>query len=554
MARKSHSQVGNNRYLPLSAPPRAWQSKSRFLKWGFLLLAAALLVVLTTVGPAHAQTTQLITLTATANGPTQIDLSWNTPSTAASRFITGYQIETSQSGADGTWTDLVADTASTGTTYSHTSVTAGETRYYRISGAWFRGVTPNLIDDANEGSLVSNVASATTEAPTLAPGAPTGLTATAYGQTRIDLSWTAPTGEAVNAAAGYKIEVSPSGGDGTWTTLESDTASTATTYAHLGLTTGNTRHYRVSAINAVGEGTPSAEASATTEAAGALTVAALPGALKVSWGRSGLVSFRHYDLYWEPVTRVVVELVNQDITSYTIAGLTPGTTYIVRFQVNGSEGVATQTYASGTPLLGKVAGVTATAASTTSVQVGWNAIAGAERYVVQWKSGAQEWSTERQITATGTSIAIPYLAPSTAYTIRVQARLTGISSGEWSEDATATTNTPTTAPGKPTGLTATGSGPLQIDLSWTAPAETSESVVTGYKIESSPTGAANTGLRWWPTPAAEPPRTAIPVSRKARRDTTGCPPSTQSARAPRLTRPAPRPSPTPPRCQARQPD
>ena len=54
---------------------------------------------------------------------------------------------------------------------------------------------------------------------------------------------------------GYKIEVSPDG-NANWTELVANTGNT-TTYAHIGLAVGTTRHYRVSAINSVGAGDPS---------------------------------------------------------------------------------------------------------------------------------------------------------------------------------------------------------------------------------------------------------------------------------------------------------
>ena len=94
------------------------------------------------------------------------------------------------------------------------------------------------------------------------PGAPSGLTATASGTTAINLSWTAPGSTGGSAITGYKIEVAP---DGTsWTDLVADTSNTTTTYAHTGLTAGDTRHYRVSAINTNGTGTASNVDSATT--------------------------------------------------------------------------------------------------------------------------------------------------------------------------------------------------------------------------------------------------------------------------------------------------
>ena len=101
------------------------------------------------------------------------------------------------------------------------------------------------------------------------PGAPTSLSATVGSTTSIDLSWTAPADNGGRVISGYKIEVSADSGT-TWTVLVATTGSTDTTYEHSGLTIGDTRHYRVSAINSVGTGAVSNTDSATT--------AAVPGA------------------------------------------------------------------------------------------------------------------------------------------------------------------------------------------------------------------------------------------------------------------------------------
>ena len=84
-----------------------------------------------------------------------------------------------------------------------------------------------------------------------APSAPISLTATASGTSRIDLSWNAPSYNGGQAITGYKIEISSDGGS-IWTRHIADTRSTATTYAHIGLAAGTTRHYRVSALNSPG--------------------------------------------------------------------------------------------------------------------------------------------------------------------------------------------------------------------------------------------------------------------------------------------------------------
>ena len=103
-----------------------------------------------------------------------------------------------------------------------------------------------------------------TPAPTAQPpGAPTGLTATAGGQTRIDLSWNAPASNGGAAITGYRIEVSTD--RSSWSSLNANTGSSATRYSHTGLTAGSARHYRVSAINSAGTGPASNVATATTD-------------------------------------------------------------------------------------------------------------------------------------------------------------------------------------------------------------------------------------------------------------------------------------------------
>ena len=93
--------------------------------------------------------------------------------------------------------------------------------------------------------------------------APTGLTATAVGRDRIDLSWTAPIDDGGSAITGYRIESSADGSAG-WADLVANTGSAAAIYSHTGLMPNTTLHYRVSAINGEGTSDPSGAANATT--------------------------------------------------------------------------------------------------------------------------------------------------------------------------------------------------------------------------------------------------------------------------------------------------
>ena len=190
-------------------------------------------------------------LSATADGQTQIDLSWTAPSDDGGANITGYRIEVSTDGSS--WSDLVANTNSTSTSYTHTGLTAGSNQHYRVSAINSEGA-----------GTASNVANADTDAPAK-PSKPTGLSATADGQTEIDLSWTAPSDDGGADITGYRIEVSTDGSS--WSDLVANTNSTATSYTHTGLTAESTRHYRVSAINSAGTGPASNVDNATTNSA-----------------------------------------------------------------------------------------------------------------------------------------------------------------------------------------------------------------------------------------------------------------------------------------------
>ena len=135
--------------------------------------------------------------------------------------------------------------------------------------------------------------------------APTGLTATAVGRDRIDLSWTAPTDDGGSAITGYRIESSADGSAG-WADLVADTGSDATTYSHTGLMPNTTFHYRVSAINGEGASDPSGAANATTADYPAVTVSFEQAAYTVAEGETQSVTVT---LSADPERTVVIPIV-----------------------------------------------------------------------------------------------------------------------------------------------------------------------------------------------------------------------------------------------------
>ena len=203
-------------------------------------------------------------LTAEAEGTSRIDLSWRVPASDGGAPVTGYRIEVSED-VGSNWRDLVANTGTTRTVYSHTGLAPATTRHYRVSAINRIGV-----------GRTSRVAGATTDATV--PDAPTGLAATASSPTRIDLVWVAPAYDGGASVTGYRVEVSETGA--AWVDLAPNTGSAGTAFSHTDLLPGSTRHYRVSAINRAGTGAPSASASAATddpvERAGRLNARILP--------------------------------------------------------------------------------------------------------------------------------------------------------------------------------------------------------------------------------------------------------------------------------------
>ena len=108
-------------------------------------------------------------LVASADGPTRIDLSWNAPSDDGGAAITGYRIEVSNNGSS--WSDLVTNTRSSSTSHTDADLSAGITRYYRVSAinAAGRGPTSN-VDWATTGAALAP--DPVVETPTVSESAP----------------------------------------------------------------------------------------------------------------------------------------------------------------------------------------------------------------------------------------------------------------------------------------------------------------------------------------------------------------------------------------------
>ena len=506
-------------------------------------------------------------LTAAAASTTQIDLSWSAPAKNGGSDVTGYRIEVSTDGGNN-WSDLVADTESTDTGYSHTGLPSRTTRHYRISaitgvgtGSASNTASATTADDpavfyaaentdgsltlweaemeaasfmaggnncvgyqaGNHGSLdtvtfregdkswtvtqVCPVANASiliqfgsgsssmadlvdsnlefhfdtttfsglTEADNTAsrlfyisnsgltvtagttytlkftrdtkPAAPTSLSAAAASTTQIDLSWSAPAKNGGSDVTGYRIEVSTDGGR-TWSELVADTESADTGYLHKGLTAGTTRHYRVLAINAVGTGSASGVASATTVAES-----------------SSFMSRENADgsvTLWE--------------AEMEAASFMAGGSNCVGYQAGNHGSLDTVTFREGDKSW-TVTQVCPVANASILIQFGSGSSSMADLVDSNLEFHFDTTTFSGLTDADNTASRLFYISNSgltvtagTTYTLKF---------------------TRDTKPAAPTNLTAAAASTTQIDLSWNAPAKNGGTDVTGYRIEVSTDGGKN---------------------------------------------------------------
>src|SRR5438552_17708337 len=176
-------------------------------------------------------------------GDTTVSLTWSPPSSNGGSPITNYKIYRRTAGGGETLIATIGNQLS----YSDGGLTNGVTYYYKVSAVNNEGEGPK-----------SNEASATPTAPATPPGAPQGLVATA-GDATVTLTWSAPSSNGGSPITNYRIYRSTTGGGET----PQATIGNVLTYSDTAVTNGVTYYYEVSALNNVGEGPRSSEASAT---------------------------------------------------------------------------------------------------------------------------------------------------------------------------------------------------------------------------------------------------------------------------------------------------
>ena len=315
--------------------------------------------------------------------------------------------------------------------------------------------------------------------PSTTCAAPTGLTTTAVATTSATLNWTA-----VSGATGYNLQWKTSTAS-TWTTISN---LTGTNYNLTGLTAGTTYNFQVQTICSSSSSSAYATpvnftTTATTNcnaptnlAAGSITTTSA----NLSW--TTVTGATSYNLQWKTNAGTAWTTVsNLTATSYSLTGLTAGTTYNFQVQTICSSS-SSSTYATPVNFTTTTATVcntpTGLAAGTityNSASLSWAAVTGATGYNLQWKTNAATtWTTVSNLT--GTSYNLTGLAASTTYNFKIQTICSATSSSAYTTAVNFTTTAQTCT--VPSGLTASNITASSATVSWTT-----VTGVIGYNLQ-----------------------------------------------------------------------
>ncbi len=302
--------------------------------------------------PANSPTAPT-SLSATASGPVQINLSW-TASTETGGTISQYLIERC-TGASCTTFSQITTVAAPATTFNDTGLSGSTSYSYRV----------RAMDASSVTGPYSNTASATTAAPTFT--APSALTSTAASPAQISLSWTAAT-ETGGTITQYLIERCSGASCTTFAQITTVT-STTTSYNDNTLTGSTNYSYRVRATDGVNFSPYSNTASITTPAptftapSGLTGTAASNTQINLSWTAATEIGGTISNYLVERCTGATCSNFAQvgasATTSFNDTGLATATTYSYRVRATDA--------ASNLGPYSNVASATTTSTTTTNI-------------------------------------------------------------------------------------------------------------------------------------------------------------------------------------------
>ena len=454
------------------------------------LLAALSPPALHTGGVALAQTGP--TLTATATGPTSIQLSWSSVSTADS-----YRLIRWTSGQTN-WSDVVS--GHTTTTYDDDGLTAGARYYYKVTA----------VTGTSEGpwSETQNAVPGSLGVPMLSITAGTG---------QIDLTWTS-----VTAAVSYNL-ITWTSGQASWADIGG--AIKGTSYTHDNLTPGTTHFYQVRAVNAANTRSDwSNQLSATVIQRGPPPV---PTSLKAAFGNQnvtltwaapasdgGSAIIRYEYRYAQSSGTLPDSWIGVGLAlTANIAGLTNGTEYDFEVRAVNDQGDGEAATASAIPATVSIAPNLSATAGYRQITLNWDAPtnnggADVTSYRIEvFRNGS--YAVETTVAGTVLTYRDIGLSDNTQYDYQIIAINKAGDSPPDTASATTVATSPT-APSVPLPGTApvADPGPGMVTINWNPPAFNSQTV-TRYEFRSA--RDADEFSSTWASAGADPGETSLEV-------------------------------------------
>jgi len=465
-------------------------------------------------------------LAASGTTTTTTNLAWNAVTAPANCTISGYIV----------YKAGVSIGTATGTTFAVTGLSPSTTYSFTVAA----------VDSFGTGSQTSAVSVTTGVASCSAsPTAPTGLVASGTTTTTTNLSWTAVTPPANCSISSYTI----------FKNGVSMGTSTSTNFNITGLTAGTTYSFTVAATDSVGtSGQSSAVSVTTTSSGGGIQIACGNSAVGTfvadtdfSGGAvsSGTTTAINTSKVINPAPAAVYQHGRKSTCTYTIPGLTAGSSYTVRldfceyaataagqrtfnvsingtqvltnfdiFAAAGGEFIANaQSFTATANTSGQIViafttvvnnvlvagievtpggatcsanpaaptGLAASSTSSTATSLSWTAVTPPSGCSI---SGYTVYKNGTSIgTATGTTFSVTGLTASTTYSFTVAATdANGTGSQSAALSVTTTAAGCSVAPVAPTGLAASGTTSTSTNLSWGAVTPPANCGISGYKV------------------------------------------------------------------------
>jgi hypothetical protein len=383
----------------------------------------------------------------------QINIAITPPASNGGTAITSYKV----------YRNGVYNESTTTTSYSATGLSASTSYSFTVSA----------VNALGEGSQ-SSAASATTS--NIVPNAPT-ITATAVSSSQINIAITPPASNGGTAITSYKVYR-----NGVY-----NESTTTTSYSATGLSANTPYSFTVSAVNALGEGSQSSAASATTSNivpnAPTITATATSSSqiniaitAPASNGGTAITSYKVY-------RNGVYNNESTTTTSYSATGLSANTPYSFTVSaVNALGEGAKSSAASATTsnIVPNAPTITATAVSTSQINIAITAPASNGGTAITsykvYRNGVYNEST------TTTSYYAIGLSASTSYSFTVS-DVNALGEGTKSSAASATTTSPTVprAPTISTSASSSSAGSF-FYVTITPPSSNGGAAITSYNI------------------------------------------------------------------------